>query len=111
MIYDTLVARYPTSVYVRNIAGKLSFFKQEQRRLQLARQDSLNVLDLAFADSLAIDSLDQSFGTEFQIVTDTTQVALQDKEEQKNEEKKPDDQNITTSSKIKEPLWNPRKRR
>jgi TolA-binding protein len=110
-IYDTLVAHYPASVYVRNIAGKLSFFKQEQRRLRLAKQDSLSALNLASADSLTIDSVDQSFSMEFETISDTIQVAIQDEEEQKTEEKKPDDQNITTLPKIKEPLWNPRKRR
>ena len=42
--YDTLIARYPASEYVRVIAPKISLYKQEKRKLELAIQDSLNTL-------------------------------------------------------------------
>jgi len=107
-VYDSLVVKYPASVYVRSVAGKLSFYKQEQRRLQLVVLDSLNGFDILATDSLALDSLNQIL-TEYETIGDTTQVAFQE-EEQKPEEKKQDEK-VTTLQKIKEPLWNPRKRR
>ncbi len=107
-VYDSLVVKYPASVYVRSVAGKLSFYKQEQRRLQLAALDSLNGSDLSVTDSLALDSLNQTLA-EYETIGDTTQVALRE-EEQKPEEKKQDEK-VTTLPKIKEPLWNPRTRR
>jgi len=106
-VYDSLVVKYPASVYVRSVAGRLSFYKQEQRRLRLAELDSLNGSDISGTDSLALDSLNQIL-TGFETIGDTTQVALQ--EEEKPEEKKPDEK-VTTIPKIKEPLWNPRTRR
>ena len=107
-VYDTLVVKYPTSVDVRSVAGKLSLYKQEQRRLQLAALDSLNGSDISAADSLGLDSLNQIV-TEYETRSDTTQVVLKE-EKQKPEEKK-QDENVTTLPKIKEPLWNPRKKR
>ena len=105
--YDSLVVHYPTSIYVRSVAGKLSLFKQEQRRIRLAALDSLNGSNNLAADSLALDSLTQVL-TEYETIKDTTQVVLQ-VEEQKPEEKKQDEK-VTTLPRIKEPLWNPRKR-
>lgn len=106
--YDSLVAHYPTSVYVRNVAGKLSFFKQEQRRLQLVALDSLNGSGISGTDSLALDSLSQGL-TEYETISDTTEVAVQDEEQIPVEKKQ--DEKVSTLPKIKEPLWNPRKRR
>lgn len=107
-VYDSLVVKYPASVYVRSVAGKLSFYKQEQRRLQLAALDSLNGSEISGTDSLALDSLNQIL-TDYETIGDTTQVARRE-EEQKPEEKKQDEK-VTTLPKIKEPLWNPRTRR
>ena len=107
-VYDSLVVKYPASVYVRSVAGKLSFYKQEQRRLQLAAVDSLNGFDISGTDSLALDSLDQTLA-EYETISDTTQIAL--REEEQNPEEKKQDETVTTLPKIKEPPWNPRKRR
>ena len=107
-VYDSLVVKYPASVYVRSVTGKLSFYKQEQRRLRLAELDSLKGSEISGIDSLALDSLNQIL-TDYETLGDTTQVALREQEE-KSEEKKPDEK-VTTLPKIKEPLWNPRKRR
>ncbi len=40
-MYDTLIAKYPTSVYVKQIAKKVTAYKQEKARLQKATQDSI----------------------------------------------------------------------
>jgi outer membrane protein assembly factor BamD (BamD/ComL family) len=108
--YDTLIVHYPTSIYVKSVAGKLSTFKQEKRRLELAEKDSLNQLNLSTADSLAADSLVESLVDEFQDESsDTTQVSLAD--DKQSEQKKQEEENISTVPTVKEPLWNPRKRR
>ena len=108
VVYDSLVVKYPASVYVRSVAGKLSFYKQEKRRLQLAALDSLNGSNISGTDSLFLDSLNQAL-TKYQTTGDTSQVTLRE-EDQIPEEKKQDEK-VTTLPKIKEPLWNPRKRR
>jgi len=105
--YDTLIAKYPASEYVRVIAPKVTFYKQEKRKMESALLDSLNAL--AHADSLAADT---SLILEGTIpLADTVQVAVSEDEltpvEQENEalfEAK-------KSPVIKEPVWNPRKRR
>jgi TolA-binding protein len=107
-VYDSLVVNYPASVYVRSVAEKLSFYKQEQRRLQLAALDSLNGSDISGTDSLALDSLNQNL-TEYEKISDTSQVAR--REEDRIPEERNQDEKITTLPKIKEPLWNPRTRR
>ncbi len=108
--YDTLIVHYPTSIYVKNVAGKLSTFKQEKRKLELAEQDSLNKLNLSSADSLAADSLGGSLTDNFKDeLSDTTKVSLADEKDGKHEKR--EDKNISTVPKVKEPLWNPRKRR
>ena len=38
--YDTLIAKYPASEYVRIVAPKISLYKQEKRKVELALQDS-----------------------------------------------------------------------
>ena len=109
-VYDTLIVHYPTSIYVRNVAGKLSAFKQEKRKLELAENDSLNQLNLSNADSLEADSLGGYLADEIQDESsDTTQVSLADEKE--DEQSKQEDENISTVPRVKEPLWNPRKRR
>ena len=105
--YDTLISQYPASEYVRVIAPKVTFYKQEKRKLETAIQDSLNAL--AQLDSLASDTtivLEETIP-----ITDTVQVAISE-EEQTPVEKK--DEELFEAKKapvIKEPVWNPRKRR
>ena len=105
--YDTLISQYPASEYVRVIAPKVTLYKQEKRKLETAIQDSLNAL--AQLDSLASDTtivLEETIP-----ITDTVQVAISE-EEQTPAEKK--DEELFEAKKgpvIKEPVWNPRKRR
>jgi outer membrane protein assembly factor BamD (BamD/ComL family) len=105
--YDTLISQYPASEYVRVIAPKVTFYKQEKRKLETAIQDSLNAL--AKLDSLASDT---SLVLEETIpVTDTVQVAVTEDEQIPVEDK---NQALFEAKKgpvIKEPVWNPRKRR
>ena len=110
-VYDTLTANYPASIYVRSIVGKLTFYKQEQRRLLQAKEDSLKSVNFVHTDSLGTNSLNQTTITESQILQDTLHVALQDEELLKSEERRNNEKKVTTLPKIKEPLWNPRKKK
>jgi outer membrane protein assembly factor BamD (BamD/ComL family) len=106
-VYDTLVTKYPTTVYVREIAGKLSYFKQEQRRLELAKKDSLSALDYVFIDSTAVDSTG-NFELTSDITEETNKIVNGEIEKESEREK---DQIVNNTVKIKEPLWNPRRKK
>jgi hypothetical protein len=65
-------------------------------------------LNLSSVDSLAADTLGGSLVNDFEDeLSDTTQVSLAD--DKQGEEKIQEE--ISTVPKVKEPLWNPRKRR
>ncbi len=105
--YDSLVVHYPTSEYVRIIAPKLTIYKQELRRQELALQDSLYAMEQTL-DSLATDSTLVQVEETFQ---DTIEVAFDDRT---LNEIKQDEQVTTENSEVqvnKEPVWNPRRRR
>lgn len=105
VVYDSLVTNYPASVYVKDIAGKLSYFKQEQRRIRLAEEDSLKAANYVFIDSTNTDS---SLSKE-----DITSIE-QETGEEKTGITKPIDENgqlVKHTSQVKEPLWNPRKKK
>ena len=113
-VYDTLVSRYPTSVYVKDVAGKLSVYNQEQKRIQTALLDSLNALNATLNDSLGIDSTSRVTQTELETASDTLQVSMQNppvENKEKVPEKKPEQVQTKPISTVKEPLWNPRKRK
>jgi TolA-binding protein len=109
VFYDSLVANYPTSEYVKTIAPKLTLYKQEKRRLETAEQDSLASLQMAESDSLGHE-FEEEFGTPELVegVQDTTMLVLD--EEQLMEPPvtvvKPPEERLR-----KEPVWNPRKRK
>jgi TolA-binding protein len=105
--YDSLIVNYPASEYVRIIAPKLTMYKQELRREELALQDSLYVLENGL-DSLATDTTLVQLEETYQ---DTIQVAFDDETQNEIEQ----DEQVTTETieipVIKEPVWNPRRRR
>jgi len=105
--YDSLVVNYPASEYVRIIAPKLTMYKQELRRQELALQDSLFALENGL-DSLATDTTLVQLEETFQ---DTIEVAFDDGTQNEIEQ----DEQVTTETieipVIKEPVWNPRRRR
>lgn len=105
--YDTLIARYPASDYVRLIAPKVSFYKQEKRKQELALQDSLYTI--AHHDSVMTDSLQVVEKTVSP--TDTVTVAVTGEEEQPAQKENTTTSGEKTTSVVKEPVWNPRKRR
>ena len=114
VIYDTLVQYYSASVYVKNVAGKLSVYNQEQKRIQTALLDSLNALNAALNDSLGIDSTSQLTQGDLEATSDTVQVTMQNPSagnEEKTTENKTEQVQTKPISTVKEPLWNPRKRK
>ena len=104
--YDTLIARYPASDYVRIVAPKISFYKQEKRRQELALSDSLQ--GLVGTDSLKKDTVQVAIET----VTpkDTSQVSVAEEDQTPSEQGNNTGSGNTKTPVIKEPVWNPRKR-
>ena len=105
--YDSLIARYPASEYVRVIAPKVTIYKQEKRKQEMALKDSLEAF--AHSDSLAADTL--IIFKEPVIEEDTVQVAVTEDEQTPVQQEKRtvvDEKKVPV---IKEPVWNPRKRR
>ncbi len=104
--YDTLIARYPASDYVRIVAPKISFYKQEKRRQELALSDSLQ--GLASTDSLKTDTV--QVAVETVIPKDTSQVSVAEEDQTPSEQGNDTGSGNTKTPVIKEPVWNPRKR-
>ncbi len=105
--YDTLIARYPASEYVKAVAPKVSLYKQEKRKQQTALEDSLNAL--VNLDSLAADT---SLVIENTIpIKDTVQVSITEDEQSPIDQENQELLEAKKGSEIKEPMWNPRKRR
>ena len=103
--YDTLIARYPASDFVKIIAPKVSFYKQEKRKEQMALQDSLQ--HLTKSDSIKSDTT--QLARENLSPKDSVQVAVNPTEQQPNQQQGTPNQTTKTHV-VKEPVWNPRKR-
>jgi len=57
-VYDTIVTKYPTSIYASNVRSKLSYYLKEKARIKKQIEDSLKTLEKMRLDSLAAkDSL------------------------------------------------------
>lgn len=120
-VYDTLITKYPASVYVKNVGKKVTTYKQEKARRQKAILDSLNMVKQQQADSLLAanvkvdtngDSLKfiedknpENTGMQIDEDEDLKQIVKEDKvidQRKKNEQ---------VSKRKLEPLWDPRKHR
>lgn len=107
IVYDTLVAKYPSSPYVKNVAMKVTTYKQEKARIEREKQselqkqnektDTTNVTELAFLGNKENEEI-----TEEEIIK---QEQLKGNQVIKNEE------NLKQTKKKLERLWNPRKLR
>ena len=104
--YDTLVTRYPSSEYVRNVAPKITFYKQIKRQEEKALQDSL--AGITATDSLASDTL--MVEEESVTAKDTVQVAVQENEQQPKQDENQQANGEKKVHVVKEPVWNPRRR-
>ena len=98
------MTKYPSSVYVKDISGRLSYYKQEQKRIELAEEDSLKAANYVFIDSTGTDStiVEQEFSSADQQIEEKTGITETIKE---------NNQLVNHTAKIKEPLWNPRKKK
>jgi len=116
VVYDTLISKYPRSIYVLQVAKKISTYKQEKARLQKAIQDSLSNIarlqkDTTFIaknveDKDSLDVINQAFGetetVDNRIAEDTDTVIATDA----IIKNKPD---VIHQKRKLEPLWDPRK--
>lgn len=57
VVYDTLIAKYPKTTYANKVQGKVIFYKQELKRLEQVRLDSIKKFQDSIAAVRAQDSL------------------------------------------------------
>lgn len=103
-VYDTLIRRYPSSLYVKNIAMKVNLYKQEKARIEREKQeallnkedkkDSANVTELAFLGNKEEEIPEEEIKKEEELIIN---------QNIKNEE------TIKPTKRKLERLWNPRK--
>ncbi len=105
--YDSLVTNYPASEYVKIIAPKLTTYKQELRKQELALQDSLIAIENP-SDSLTTDSVFISID---ESIPDSIIVAMDEEAENVLEEDEEEKIELSNIPVVKEPVWNPRRRR
>jgi len=113
-VYDTLIAKYPTSIYVKKVSRKVTAYKQEKVRIQKAIDDSLNALKKLNSDStlVALNTVDESVSVIDEVfgnVGEDTKVDESANIILANEIVDPKKINGTTQKKKLEPLWDPRK--
>jgi len=113
-VYDTLIAKYPTTLYVKKVSQKISIYKQEKARIQKAIQDSLNALVQLKSDSTQIalnpDEESEKLTEEvFGSVVAATKIVEESNPVLNNEISDPKKQVGITQKKKYEPLWDPRK--
>ena len=112
VVFDTLVANYPTNELVKVVAPRLSFYKQEQHKLQLAKEDSLYALEKIRLDSLHADSLDKGLIVQnIETESDTVNVAFDDKVPPGDENDSRNIEILKSGNGEKKAIWNPRVRR
>lgn len=109
-IYDTLLAKYPSSIYGKNVSKKVTGYKQEKMRIQKAIQDSIAAMNKPKDDSTLITKneiekdeenlIEDAFGKQ----GDDEKLALNNGSEN-NDVKQP----TSITKKKLEPLWDPRK--
>lgn len=107
-VYDVLVSKYPTSFYVKNVAKKLTTYKQEKARIQKAIQDSLANLHELQTDStiIANNVPEDQLNKEDEKVVETVEQNSTVDEEKLNVAQV---NNNGNGQKKLEPLWDPRK--
>jgi TolA-binding protein len=113
-VYDTLIAKYPTTPYVKNVSKKVTAYKQEKVRIQKAIDDSLSALKKIELDSTVVavnteeDSVDmvkQVFGG----IVANTKIDEGATTNLNNEIVDPNKTAGTTPKNKLEPLWDPRR--
>lgn len=109
-VYDTLIQKFPSSVYVKKISSKVTAYKQEKFRIQKAIQDSIAALNKPKDDStlIAQNEIEQE---EKEIIDDAFGKQVEDENLVVNNVKENNDikQPVGVTKKKLEPLWDPRK--
>lgn len=116
IVYDTLIAKYPTSIYVKNVSKKVTTYKQEKFRIQKAIQDSINALNALNTKNSDTTLIAQNQNENELIDVVEDDAGLGDLDKNNNEIVNPNLDNnidtrpigITTKKKL-DPLWDPRK--
>jgi hypothetical protein len=113
-VYDTLISKYPKSVYVKNISKKVTAYKQEKVRIQKAIDDSLSALKKIELDStvIAVNTEEDSVDLVTEVFGDVVADTKIDEEATTNLNNELVDPNKTSGTipkKKLEPLWDPRK--
>ncbi|HQJ47033.1 MAG TPA: hypothetical protein PK195_10335, partial [Ignavibacteriaceae bacterium] len=115
VVYDTLLAKYPSSQYVKQVSKKVTAYKQEKTKLAQMLKDSLaalnkkHVTDSTLIAGNTIQQEDEQGAEENSIVDDEIKI------NQKNGGKEPiefvnqEDKLKPPIKKKLEPLWDPRK--
>lgn len=110
-VYDTLIVKFPASVYVKQVSKKVTAYKQEKFRIQKAIQDSIAALNKPKDDSTIV-AQNEIENEEKEIVDDVfgkknndEKLVVNNKNEN-NDIKQP--QTIIPKKRL-EPLWDPRK--
>ena len=114
-VYDTLIAKYPTTTYIKKISQKVTTYKQEKARIQKALQDSLNALVNIQPDStlLAVNNIDETdpnlINEELNEPGKIDEMEMPVDPANENHLLNPQTQNVIATKKKLEPLWDPRK--
>ena len=113
-VYDTLISKYPKSVYVKNVSKKVTAYKQEKVRIQKAIDDSLTALKKVGLDStvVAVDTKEDSTDMVSQVfggIVANTKIDENANVNPNNEIVDPQKTAGTSPKKKLEPLWDPRR--
>jgi len=110
-VYDTLIAKFPASLYVKKVSKQVTAYKQEKFRIQKAIQDSIAALNNPKTDTTLIAQNEVQEENEKQITEDASGKNVDDQKLTVNEVKENNDikQQQHNIKKKLEPLWDPRK--
>ena len=108
VVYDTLLTKYPSSSYGKNIAPKLTIYKQEKAKIKKAVQDSLLALEKQKEDTVLTinDSLTVETNKNPEVASVVGEQVIPE-QVVNNPANKPDVNGV--HQKKLEPLWDPRK--
>ena len=113
-VYDTLIAKYPTSLYVKQVSRKVTVYKQEKIRIQKAIDDSLKAINQIAPDSslIATTTGDNSENVIGEVFGTSGIDSKMDETANSNLNNEIVDPKVAAGLKIAEklaPLWDPRR--
>ncbi len=106
-VYEELIKEYPTSIYIKNINPKLTYYKQEKAKIQKAIQDSIAQQQVLHSDStlVAVNQSGENLSVKEKEVVSSGNENAEDPDIKLNVA------HLTNGNNQKklEPLWDPRK--